>query len=56
MFGDGPEIVSLMIYNVTVEDEGVWRCIVQVENITDSDIEHNVTLTVVGKCIRHVRH
>ena len=49
VFGDGPEIVSLTIYNVTVEDEGVWRCSVQVENITDADIEHNITLTVVGK-------
>ena len=49
VFGDGPEIVSLMIYNVTVEDEGVWRCSVQVGNITDADIEHNITLTVVGK-------
>lgn len=49
MFVDGPEVVSLTIYNVTVEDEGVWRCIVRVENISDSDIEHNITLTVVGK-------
>lgn len=49
VFVDGPEIVSLMVYNVTEEDEGVWRCIVQVENITDADIEHNITLTVVGK-------
>ena len=49
VFVDGPEIVSLTIYNVTVEDEGVWRCSVQVENITDADIEHNITLTVVGK-------
>ena len=49
VFVDGPEIVSLIVYNVTEEDEGVWRCIVQVENITDADIEHNVTLTVVGK-------
>ena len=48
-FVDGPEVVSLTIYNVTVEDEGVWRCIVRVENISDSDIEHNITLTVVGK-------
>ena len=47
VFDDGPEIVSLSIFNVTVEDDGIWRCIVQVENA--SEVQQNVTLTAVGK-------
>ena len=47
VFDDGPEIVSLSIFNVTVEDDGIWRCVVQVENA--SEVQQNVTLTAVGK-------
>jgi len=47
VFNDGPEIVSLDISNVTVEDDGMWICNVQVENV--SEVQQNITLVVVGK-------
>ena len=47
------DTVSLTIYGATLNDSGIWSCVVS-SNLTTGQLQRNLTLTILGKQCAYV--
>lgn len=51
---NGPEVVSLTIFNATQSDNGTWNCVITLNSPNGTvigQLERNLTLNILGKFI-----